>query len=95
MSLWQSLILASLAAFTLPGLMGWVLARRRGLQVFWGSLIFGALVMLYGWVTARPTLSPEVAGMHTIVIYFLLLPAFMSLVLGAILGAWQHRQAMP
>jgi hypothetical protein len=51
--------------------------------------------MLYGWVTARPTLSPEVAGMHTIVIYFLLLPAFMSLVLGAILGAWQHRQAMP
>ena len=90
-----NLILMSLVAFTVPGILAWRLARRAGLRVVWLSLIVGALVMLYGWVTARPTLTPEVAGMHTIVIYFLLLPAFMSLVLGAILGAWQHRQAMP
>lgn len=83
--------IAVLAAFTLPGLAAWLLARRHGLGVFWVSLIMGALVMLYGWFTARPALAPEVAGQHTLVIYFLLLPGFMSLVLGAILGAWQHR----
>ena len=57
----------------------------------WASLIVGALVMIYGWVTARPDIAPETAGQHTLTIYFVLLPAFMSLVLGAILGAWQHR----
>ena len=89
----NDLIFPVLAAFTLPGLAAWLLGRRHGLGVFWISLIAGALVMLYGWFTARPALAPEVAGQHTLVIYFLLLPGFMSLVLGAILGAWQHRMA--
>lgn len=87
----QDLILPTLAAFTLPGIAAWYLGRRYGLGVFWASLIVGALVMIYGWVTARPDIAPETAGQHTLTIYFVLLPAFMSLVLGAILGAWQHR----
>ncbi|SFA55916.1 hypothetical protein SAMN04487972_11456 [Paracoccus halophilus] len=85
------LILPTLAAFTLPGIAAWYLARRHGLAVFWASLIAGALIMLYGWFTARPTLAPDVASRHTLVIYFVLLPAFMSMVFGAIVGAWQHR----
>ena len=87
----NDVIISVLAAFTLPGLAAWLLARRHGLGVFWASLIVGALVMIYGWVTARPDIAPETAGQHTLTIYFVLLPAFMSLVLGAILGAWQHR----
>ena len=87
----QDLILPSTAAFILPGIVAWYLGRRHGLGVFWASLIVGALVMIYGWITARPDITPEMAGRHTLTIYFVLLPAFMSLVLGAILGAWQHR----
>ena len=87
----QDLILPTTAAFILPGILAWYLGRRHGLGVLWASLIVGALVMIYGWITARPDIAPEIAGQHTITIYFVLLPAFMSLVLGAILGAWQHR----
>lgn len=87
----QDLMLPSLAAFILPGLLAWFLARRHGLAVFWASLIAGALVMIYGWITARPDIAPELAGRHTLTIYFILLPAFMSMVLGAIVGAWQNR----
>lgn len=86
-----NLILLSLAAFTLPGIAAWFLGRRHGLGVFWASLIVGALVMVYGWITARPGIAAETAGRYTLTIYFVLLPAFMSLVLGAIVGAWQHR----
>lgn len=91
MDVLQNLMLPSVAAFILPGLLAWFLARRHGLGVFWVSLIIGALVMLYGWITARPDIAPELAGLHTLVIYFILLPGFMSMVLGAIVGAWQHR----
>ena len=87
----QDLILPTLAAFTLPGIAAWYLGRRHGLGVFWASLVVGALVMVYGWITARPGIAPELASRYTLTIYFVLLPAFMSLVLGAILGAWQHR----
>lgn len=87
----QNLMLWSLVAFTLPGMLTWFLARRQGLGVFWASLVAGALVMFYGWLTARPDIAPEIAGRHTLAIYFLLLPGFMSMVLGAILGAWRHR----
>ncbi|HRM73524.1 MAG TPA: hypothetical protein PLI13_02270 [Paracoccus sp. (in: a-proteobacteria)] len=86
-----NLILLSLAAFTLPGIVAWYIGRRHGLRVFWASLVVGALVMVYGWITARPGIAPELASRYTLTIYFVLLPAFMSLVLGAILGAWQHR----
>lgn len=85
-----NLILLSLVAFTLPGLVAWRLARRRGLAVFWASLALGALVMIYGWLTANPDIAAETAGRHTLVIYFVLLPGFMSMVLGAVLGAWQQ-----
>ena len=86
-----NLILLSLAAFTLPGIVAWYIGRRHGLGVFWASLVVGALVMVYGWITARPDIAPELASRYTLTIYFVLLPTFMSLVLGAILGAWQHR----
>ena len=86
-----NLILLSLAAFTLPGIVAWYIGRRHGLRVFWASLVVGALVMVYGWITARPGIAPELASRYTLTIYFVLLPTFMSLVLGAILGAWQHR----
>ncbi len=86
-----NLILLSLAAFTLPGIVAWYIGRRHGLGVFCASLVVGALVMVYGWITARPGIAPELASRYTLTIYFVLLPAFMSLVLGAILGAWQHR----
>ncbi|WP_374637407.1 hypothetical protein [Paracoccus sp. (in: a-proteobacteria)] len=86
-----NLILLSLAAFTLPGIVAWYIGRRHGLGVFWASLVVGALVMVYGWITARPDIPPELASRYTLTIYFVLLPTFMSLVLGAILGAWQHR----
>ncbi len=91
MSVLQDLLLPSLAAFLVPGLLAWFLARRRGLGVFWVSLVIGALVMLYGWITANPNIAPEAAGRHALTIYFILLPSFMSLVLGSIVGAWQHR----
>lgn len=91
MNMLQDLILPSIAAFTVPGLLAWFLARRHGLGVFWASLIAGALVMIYGWINARPDIAPELAGQKTLLIYFILLPGFMSLVLGAIVGAWQHR----
>ena len=85
-----NLILLSLAAFTLPGIVAWYIGRRHGLGVFWASLVVGALVMVYGWITARPGIAPELASRYTLTIYFVLLPALLSLVLGAFLGAWQH-----
>ncbi|MFO1139899.1 MAG: hypothetical protein U1E41_12585 [Paracoccus sp. (in: a-proteobacteria)] len=90
-----NLILMSLVAFTVPGILAWRLARREGLRVVWLSLIVGALVMLYGWWTANPNIAPVTAGRHTLVIYFLLLPSFLSMVLGAVLGAWQHLMRSP
>ncbi len=90
----QDLILPTVAAFTLPGLVAWALARRHGLGVFWASLIAGAVVMVYGWLVSRPDIAADAAGQRVLLIYFVLLPGFMSLVLGAIVGAWQHRMRM-
>ncbi|MFV0293412.1 MAG: hypothetical protein ACK5II_09460 [Paracoccus sp. (in: a-proteobacteria)] len=86
----QSLILPMIVAFVLPGLVAWLLGRRYGLGVVWAALIAGAVVGIYGWINTRTPLPQDAAREQAVLIFFMLLPGFVSLVLGGLIGAWQH-----
>ena len=90
-----NLILMSLVAFTVPGILAWRLARREGLRVVWLQPDHGRAGHALRLVDRQSRYRPVTAGRHTLVIYFLLLPSFLSMVLGAVLGAWQHLMRSP
>ncbi len=85
------LLLPTLAAFILPGLVSWLLSRRYGLGVVWAALIAGLIIGIFGWIKTREPQFEEAARQQAVLVYFLLLPGFVSLVTGAAIGAWQHR----
>lgn len=80
------LIAYALAAFVLSGALTWWLGRRYGIGVLWGTLIVGAIIGIVGWVLTRQPLYGEAAIGRSISIYFILLPGFVGLVLGAAIG---------
>lgn len=85
-------LLMTMAAMFLPGLLAFWLAARRGIAVLWAALIAGAMLGIFGWIVTREPLFGEAAFQRHVTIYFILLPAFVSLTLGAAIGAlWGRR----
>ena len=85
------LVLLATAAFLLPTAVAFAAGRRFGIQILWAALIAGALLGIFGWIVTRDPLFGEAAMRRSITIYFVLLPGFVGLVLGAIGGAMNGR----
>ena len=81
------LVLLALGARVVPGLLAFFSARHFGLQIVWAALILGAVMGVYGWVETREPLFGEAAMRRSVSIYFVLLPGFVGIVLGAAIGA--------
>lgn len=80
-------MLLTALALVVPGAVAFLLARRHGLAVLWATLIAGALLGIAGWIWTRAPAMGDDAIDRSITIYFVLLPGFVSLVLGAAAGA--------
>lgn len=91
----NELVLIAPAAAAIAALAAWWLGRRIGLNALWIALAIGAITGLIGWFLTRTPAVGEAALHRSILIYFTLLPGFIGLVMGAIMGAWQHRAAQP
>ncbi|MDO5647883.1 hypothetical protein [Paracoccus sp. (in: a-proteobacteria)] len=83
----------ALTAFLVPGAVAYVAARRFGLMILWAALIAGGLLGVVGWIITREPLYGADALQRSIRIYFMLLPGFVGVVLGAVWGAlsWRAR----
>lgn len=84
-------MILTLAALVVPAAVAFWLARRHGLGVLWATLIAGALLGIAGWIWTRAPALGDDAIDRSITIYFILLPGFVSLVLGAAAGALAGR----
>lgn len=84
-------LLLALAAPAIAGVIAWALGRRIGLNALWAALTVGAVTGLIGWFLTRDPVYGQAALERSVMIYFTLLPGFIGLVMGAIIGAWQHR----
>lgn len=83
----SDLLILSLVALILPGVITFFLAHRYGLAVLWAALIAGAILGIVGWIWTRTPVLGDDAISRSITIYFIMLPGFVSLVLGAAAGA--------
>ena len=86
-----NLVLLAMAAMILPGALAWLAARRMGINILWAALIAGAIIGIVGWFLTREPLFGEAALRRSITIYFVLLPGFVGMVLGAAAGAISDR----
>lgn len=80
------LTLGAFAALALAGVLGWLAARRGGIRVLWVVLALGAVIAVAGWLVTRQPLVGDAAIRRQIVIYFMMLPGFVGLVIGAAIG---------
>ncbi|MDO5706323.1 MAG: hypothetical protein Q4G49_14830 [Paracoccus sp. (in: a-proteobacteria)] len=81
------LVTLATAAMILPGLIAWFAARRMGLGILWAALIAGVILGIAGWFITREPLFGDAEIRRSITIYFVLLPGFVGMVLGAGVGA--------
>ncbi|MFI0395482.1 hypothetical protein [Paracoccus jiaweipingae] len=80
----------SAIALSLPGILGFFAARKWGVAVVWWLLIAGAVLGVWGWLNTRePALGDDFAPRH-ILIFFVLLPGYVSVVGGAAAGVMAH-----
>lgn len=76
----------SVIALAVPGTLTFLAARKWGLVVVWGVLVAGAVVGIWGWLQTRePAMGDDFAPRH-ILIFFILLPGYVSMVTGAAAG---------
>ncbi len=85
------IVFAALAA-TLPGLVAWLLTRRYGLAGVLGALAVCALIAVVGWPLTREVRVGDAMHAQAIVIFWIVVPALVSLVLGAVVGFWSALQ---
>ncbi|MDO5658592.1 MAG: hypothetical protein Q4G36_09760 [Paracoccus sp. (in: a-proteobacteria)] len=89
------LVLLAMASLVLPGLLAFFAAKRLGLQIVWAALILGAGLGIYGWIETREPLFGAAAMRRSVSIYFVLLPGFVGITLGAAIGALVGRFRQP
>ncbi|MDO5630335.1 MAG: hypothetical protein Q4G22_00700 [Paracoccus sp. (in: a-proteobacteria)] len=81
------LVTLATVSLIVPGLVAWLAARRMGLGILWAALIAGAILGLAGWFITREPLLGDAEIRRSVAIYFVLLPGFVGMVLGAGAGA--------
>lgn len=89
------LVLMAAVIFAMSAGGGYLLARRHGAPVIWGALILGAVACVIGWLMTRTPLFGAAALRQSILIYFILLPSYVALTGGALIGALRGRLTNP
>ena len=86
-------LVPGLIAGIVPGLAAWWLTRRNGPLGLAMALGFCAVVALGGWIITQRTLPLDQMAQQAGIIFFVVTPALVSLILGAVAGFWAaHRE---
>lgn len=76
-------------AVTIPGFLAWAAARRFGLSGLMGALVICGVGAIVGWLLTRDVLTGDPHLRRSGMIFFVIVPGFVSLVLGAVAGFWE------
>ncbi|WP_134726392.1 hypothetical protein [Paracoccus luteus] len=86
-------LVPGLIAAILPGLAAWWLTRRNGPLGLAMALAFCAVVAIGGWIITQNVLPLDQMARQAGIIFFVVTPALVSLVTGAVAGFWAaHRR---